>query len=376
MYRTPSRTEPVIDINRPGHASIQTTAEIQALAGQQLKTIADLLLNALFSPCQTGMNGKTGILIFLFHYSAFSKQDIYRRLAEKSLNSILESGIDDIPICYADGLAGAGCAMLYLARKRFIELPLAYLQDIDHALYNKSWQGNMKFLNSLTGITGTGKYYIDRQAYVFPSDPAPGEYCNKAIYAITSQLYPPYASYSEIIHAIHILGEIYAFTKEDCMAKDYLDYSLDKLETMKYEDLHFCNAYQVFDHLLFALSLISVSEKSGDPKYRRVGMEYLEGDGCFTKYRHAGKNAFRELPAQRWLLYHRLAHKIDNLALQRDMAGLLEDIPVASLRQDAVSAQELENFGLFNGYAGLGMHLLTATGVIDREWFDLIPAVY
>jgi hypothetical protein len=73
-----------------------------------------------------------------------------------------------------------------------------------------------------------------------------------------------------------LLSGLYSVMPDQPKVKMYLDYAIDKLETMVYEDVHFGVYPGTFNPLSVAVTLIQASEKSGDKYYVEKALHFLE----------------------------------------------------------------------------------------------------
>ncbi|HTH82121.1 MAG TPA: glycosyltransferase family 92 protein, partial [Mucilaginibacter sp.] len=79
-----------------------------------------------------GLNGKAGIILFLFHYSSLVQQHQYNELALELLDNVTEQITENSPTNISDGLAGYGIAIEHLVAQGFIEIDTnELLEDID-----------------------------------------------------------------------------------------------------------------------------------------------------------------------------------------------------------------------------------------------------
>jgi len=109
--------------------------------------------------------GKTGIALFFFYYSRFTKKESHYDLAIQILSDVVDdvnAGFDAHTL-YA-GLSGIGWIVEHLAQQKFIEADTPdILKEIDpfvfDAMQGDIQQGNYEFLH---GALGTGVYFLNR----------------------------------------------------------------------------------------------------------------------------------------------------------------------------------------------------------------------
>ncbi|MCM0344206.1 hypothetical protein J8K86_20765 [Bacteroides fragilis] len=104
-------------------------------------------------------SGKTGSLIFFFHYSAYTKNPLYERYAEKLLNEICENITTDLNFHFHNGFCGIGWTMEYLMTQCYLvgDSDVA-LSDIDHLVmqYDPVYITTYSLEDGLEGIV----YYV------------------------------------------------------------------------------------------------------------------------------------------------------------------------------------------------------------------------
>lgn len=81
------------------------------------------------------LNGRFGIVIFLFHYSQYIKNEVYSQFAERILDDILNRISDSTPMSFDEGLLGIGWGMEYLYQNHFIQCDTnLLLEEIDEKI--------------------------------------------------------------------------------------------------------------------------------------------------------------------------------------------------------------------------------------------------
>lgn len=125
----------------------------------QRHQLIELLENGTIRPNGYGLfDGKMGYVLFLYHYSRYTGDLFYKRVAENMLNSILAhlSSVDSIE--YGNGLAGIGYGIEYLIRNGFVEEEadniLAELDD-----YLAEHFVECKTINMEHGLEGIIRYF-------------------------------------------------------------------------------------------------------------------------------------------------------------------------------------------------------------------------
>lgn len=79
-----------------------------------LKAIADWqLLFSSFNTDQRLFNGRTGTMLFFFHYIRFTNNHFYEDFAGELLNNVCMHLFVDVPIAFLDGICGIGWSLEY-----------------------------------------------------------------------------------------------------------------------------------------------------------------------------------------------------------------------------------------------------------------------
>lgn len=98
----------------------------------KLTDISDFLLFQSHFMLSHGLyDGKTGSVIFFFHYAKYTNNNLYEDFAIELLNDILEDIEHDTNINFDNGLSGIGWAINYLVHTGFIDIDDDYLSDLD-----------------------------------------------------------------------------------------------------------------------------------------------------------------------------------------------------------------------------------------------------
>lgn len=341
-----------------------------------------LLLNASFINNIGLLNGKMGIAIFFYQYSKFSGNKIFSGYAGELIDEIYEEILQNSPVDYADGLAGLGPGIGYLVNKGFIEADIdEVLADLDKQLQHHTFHHAPLMLDVYFGITGIGNYFVSRLNNHSDAPETEIRALNKeCLNKITGMLNLPYNSYKDILSVINLLSGAYPVMTDQPKVKMYLDYAIDKLETMVCEDVHFGVYPRTFNPLSVAVSLIQASEKSGNQCYIKRALHFLERyEDTFRQYLD---NDFQNLSSGslKWsLLYKYLGVKLkDNKYLQ--LSGEWLNLALVEDKESLAGFRvgNLNNtsaMGIIDGYAGVGLALLTLIEKCSMDWLNLIPVV-
>jgi hypothetical protein len=124
---------------------------------KELQRIANTLVLYSYHINQTGLlNGKIGIVLFLYRYADYSGYVHYREFADKLLDEILNS-VGHTSSDFENGLSGIGWAINLSIKNGYVDGdPDDVLQDVDKRVFS-----NLKY-NPDTSIFGQGIYLLGR----------------------------------------------------------------------------------------------------------------------------------------------------------------------------------------------------------------------
>ncbi len=131
--------------------------------------------------------GRMGLVIFFYHYSQYSKDIQYTKLADLLLTDILTHVYKEIPVSLNNGLCGLGMAISYLFSEGFVE------GDEDDVLFeiDKQIENNISMDNAdlsfETGILGVLYFLVCRFSRTKRSDNFSSNFKNK-VYIIAEEL--------------------------------------------------------------------------------------------------------------------------------------------------------------------------------------------
>lgn len=123
---------------------------------------------------QNGLfEGRMGVVVFLFHYAAISKDDFYENMALDLLSVIMSQINIQSSIDYEDGLSGIGCAVEYLHKNGFIG------GDINDILYDfdlffddvlSSENNRIKLQDNLLGLIRYYRFRLSGKSFDINSE--------------------------------------------------------------------------------------------------------------------------------------------------------------------------------------------------------------
>lgn len=121
-----------------------------------------LILHASFIPNLGLFHGKMGIVLFFFHYSRYTNDELYEDFAGELLDEIYQEIHDRIPLDLESGLCGIGWGIEYLLKKEFVEGDsMDILEDIDKKVMTLNLH-RMEDRSLETGLLGFFHYIAAR----------------------------------------------------------------------------------------------------------------------------------------------------------------------------------------------------------------------
>jgi len=108
------------------------------------------------------LEGKMGISLFFFHYSAYSKKKLYKQFAEELINEIYSEIHINTPLCFDRGLSGIAWSIEYLVRNNFaVGDTNMVLEQLDNKIL--AWDiKHIKDCSLEKGLEGLAHYVISR----------------------------------------------------------------------------------------------------------------------------------------------------------------------------------------------------------------------
>lgn len=99
------------------------------------------------------MNGKMGIVLFLFHYGRYSKKSAYTKFAYTILDDILNRLNMHIPLNIENGITGIGWGIAYLYSHSFLNGdPDTVFKELDENIRIKTMQNEAMSYSELLGV--------------------------------------------------------------------------------------------------------------------------------------------------------------------------------------------------------------------------------
>jgi len=310
------------------------------------------------------LNGKLGIAIFFFHLAQKTDNKIFEEYACDLVDQMLISINQHIPLEYVDGLAGIGVGIEYLIKQKFIHADAnEVLEDIDRAILHHTQHHLPSTLEMNTGITGFGRYYIERLLNRKNSTVETPE--KNQLIQIIQKFSISNTNYRELLSVIHFFANVIPLeiASEQCYKN--LNYATEQLEAKVYENLRlYIISIKIIQLLEIATTLIQASKTINCSFYSEKAHQFLQL--YQPELRTNFKNESPSFKLKLSFLYHYLGtHFKNNSFLQLSEANLYDYLSQKKMYHVSM--------GLLEGYAGAGMYLLFLNGMPYDNYLDIIP---
>ena len=321
---------------------------------QKLSIIAEKLK----TPCSdlSLLQGKMGIALFFFHY-ARQLDYRYEEYAGQLIDEIMEGIPKMVSRSNINNIAEIGAGIEYLIQQEFISGDTNIIMEVFDTYIHRMVSINCLLPIAMRkDITGYGKYYVARL-----NNPdnrmktSPGiELIKKHILQIVDSL--PYYSFENIFSVIHFLPDVINLGIDRKKAGHYLNYAVDRLETVVYEDVFFGNYPGNFNPLIAAVLLFRAAAKNDDDNFAASALHFLDN------YESDFRQRLSDEQAMKWsFLYHTLWK-----AFNRDVYKELSIQWLEKLTMDSIDSD-------YGKIIQTGMMLLTMNESINDDWIDLFP---
>lgn len=111
--------------------------------------------------------GKLGLIILLYHYAHFNRNNKYKALADRLMTSVLVIS-SDFSYRFSNGLSGVGWGLLHLMRKGFVQIDEDVWAELDKRLMTFD-QMQIQKEDAIDELTGLISYVEARQKQVSDS---------------------------------------------------------------------------------------------------------------------------------------------------------------------------------------------------------------
>ena len=329
----------------------------------RLQRIANvLLLNASFTNNIGLLNGKMGIAIFFYHYSRHTENKLFEDYAGDLIDEIYKEINTSTPVDFANGLMGIGWGIEYLVREKFLEADTDdVLSDIDNIVFRATLKTPALITNQ-TDIFGFGLYYLARlngrendndnlntvikkQMLIYLHDDCERLLTKEELF----DLKVPQLTINQIISIVYFLTELQRlklFPVKLAKLEGYLPkYILEKAEKPKYE----------IERTALIQLLTEFSKKLTN---KNLNSEYLQI--CESMKVETNKELQTNISILNGFIkstWYSLLYPVSfqNMQLAEKALAIADNEESWNQRLDELN---IDNFGLDNGMAGLGLAIL------------------
>jgi hypothetical protein len=242
---------------------------------EKLKQIAQCLSLKAKTIHNIGLlRGKSGIAVFLFHYSSFTNDLKYNEIASKILDDIADEITENSIINCSDGLAGYGIAIEYLVSESYIKIDTnEFLQDLDVLISYYLTHHTLPHAHFYKELPGLGKYFLSRADNPFNDPHHHREPQNRNALLYIAQIKSS-NNHKENLTDLNFLYESYNHKENQLEAIEFIKQKTSKLTKLinNNETIIFEN----FSLLYFVKILIKVSIKTKEEYYYNLANDMLQ----------------------------------------------------------------------------------------------------
>lgn len=103
-------------------------------------------------------NGKTGIVLFFYHYARYTKNSLYHDFADVLLDDLCNEIHELLPITFSNGISGIAWSVNYLINQKFVDGESdIILKELDEMIMKQDIR-RIKDLSFETGLEGLYTY--------------------------------------------------------------------------------------------------------------------------------------------------------------------------------------------------------------------------
>jgi len=317
------------------------------------------------------MYGQTGIALFLYLYSRYSDTPEAATSADCLLDRVMEGISQNAPIDYARGLSGFGTAVEFLARHGFVD---PNTDDVLEPL-DELFAGLVR-TTVPADIAGLGKYLSARlsQKKVRAERFSAGRN-REALEALIGLTRKRYGTYTEAFRAIDFLTDVLQSGLDQHQIFLSLKDVIAQVDAHVQDDIRFGNYPDNFNPLGYSALLVRLAVHSGDIVYadkaRSVLHQYELG---FRRYLDNDTSGLISGSLKWSVLYRYLGENLRDEAFLH----LSEEWIQRSLEKEALFCENHCGIppGVMDGYAGIGLAVLSLKGGCGWDWMDVFPVYY
>jgi hypothetical protein len=277
---------------------------------------------------------------------------IYENHASELIDGIYEKMRDDS--CWnMENLTGIGIGFEYLNRHGFVGGDIGdILAAFDKKMFQISSTPQLKMNGQ--NIVKCGKYYISRYTNsITHGKTEQSEIFAECLAEIVNYLSIPYNTYNEIYGIVDILSDAVSLGINQKRSTAYLNYAVDKLETMVNEDIHFGVFSGSFNPLLTWMSLQMSAEKTGNKEHAMRALYFLNA------YEPVFRQHFSLHQSITWSFLYRYLWTKNQVDTYKELSGRW-------LNASQISAVHP------NGLVQRGMTLLALSDQCSDDWLSLV----
>lgn len=295
-----------------------------------LQRIADtILLNAGRVNKPGVCNGKTGIVLFLYHYTQINENKTYRDYAGELLDEIFNLIDRNMSVEFANGLTGIAWSIDYLTEKNFTDANSDVLEEVDDFLSTINYSDIISDLNNEYPLFSKEIYYIrkpdrfERREYIL----------NELKHTLSQNTKPFHPNYLN-----SIMYTIFALSDNLILYPDLL--------TVLYTQMFYSieNKYYTLPDALVLKNIIEQFNQKHNSNFEYEKWQTLLKMSDYDNIGGILNSGIYNM------IYNKT--KIDNSVIMNKLASVDVEKQVDSMVKDVN-----RNLSLFNGLAGIGLTL-------------------
>lgn len=334
----------------------------------------------------SGLNGKMGTAIILYHYGRCYKKTACTQLANSFIEHVRNNIAVPDSIDYISVLTGIEAGFLYLLKNGFIDTAAAEMPETVQQAFQKNLndfprENILEYFHSLSAL---GKFFTQDHRIASLTTIGPfSDFNKKSIWHFIRLLWLldaemiPQLDHKYILRVIDALSRIYSnrfLVKE---SQELIKLGLQVLELILFDKSRFkpftagCNPFNI------ALTLLSIYYRTHNPDFAALAIHLLE------EYEGAINELYlmKEIPNAELLQHIIACNKLHTLLKSDTFKNYgQKSLDLYNKRKNIgnndLQSIDKDDFSLQSGYAGEGMALLTLEGNIHLEWIEDLLGYY
>jgi hypothetical protein len=328
----------------------------------------------------TGLKGKTGAAIILYHYAGFYKNKASKQLADNFIEHVRDNITELTSIDPDSELPGIEAGLTYLLKNGFIDtaaakIPETVQQAVQKNLLDLPRVNIHEYLNRLSSL---GKYFTQdsRKTSLTTIVPASGfnresvSHYIRLLRLLDAKMIPQ-LNHTGILRVMDVLSRIYSTRFFEKDVQELLKQGLQGLEFILFNKAGFkpftagCNPFNI------ALTLLSIYHRTHNPDFATMAIRLLEEyEGAINKI-----YSVKDLPNAAFLQHIIACKELHALLKFKCFKNYAEEgLDFYTERKNNGNNTwkdiDINDFSLQSGYAGEGMALLTLEGNISLQWME------